>query len=284
VGGKRMYRMKLKNSRKRYYTILGSGMLLLCLSGCGNAAEINAEADSTVDMVAEEDMESKSESVLEENVQIQSDDTEAEQEETATENADELKTEDLQSIIDSYDNVLSIENSAAGVVPIFGYHIPELSESIWFYVYSVGTTDWDNKAEGKAISDFYKTGVWEKPERMEAIPYGGNVTDYITEMEKKGELETIYGKAVFYQKLSERVFYSNRDDDNQYYVPGDSESDHGTWDIYEGVLLQVKGNFIDIIYSKGEDGWSTSDYELPYNMENHEYTGTLEEILPQMIQ
>lgn len=117
--------MKLKNSRKRYYTILGSGMLLLCLSGCGNAAEINAEADSTVDMVAEEDMESKSESVLEENVQIQSDDTEAEQEETATENADELKTEDLQSIIDSYDNVLSIENSAAGVVPIFGYHIPE---------------------------------------------------------------------------------------------------------------------------------------------------------------
>jgi hypothetical protein len=60
--------------------------------------------------------------------------------------------------------------------------------------------------------------------------------------ERQSKRAFFYGKAAFYQKLNERVYYSNRNDDNQYYVPGDSESDHGTCDIYEGVLLQVKGN------------------------------------------
>ena len=98
-------------------------------------------------------------------------------------------------------------------------------------------------------------------------------------MKKQGEIETPYGTAILYSRIVEGCFYTELDEEQMIYA----NLQHDYWQLYEGMLLEIDDYYVQIEYKIG-DWWfkSETETELPDEFANHEYTGKLEEIIPQM--
>ena len=230
---------------------------------------------------------------------------------------------ELEEILEQYDNVLSVERSD-GVMSVFGYTIPAgvereseewygadggkegksydvlirygdeqhtaaLVERISMEVFynkksfiegeALDINDYNNQYK-EALHQFMKEGVWEEPKRVEQSAYQ-NFFEYTAEMKKQGEIETPYRTAILYSRIVEGHFYTELDEEQMIYA----NPQHDYWQLYEGMLLEIDDYYVQIEYKIG-DWWfkSETETELPDEFANHEYTGKLEEIIPQMFE
>lgn len=285
-----------------------------------SVAEENASKDEmTSDMVEEQESIAES-SVNDETDNLENGEAEADEssegEEIETEEPGKyvLGDVELEKILAQYDNVLSI-GSSDGITPLFGYTIPEGWERVgeeffgadgrvekknqdelqhsaeeislyWAYnqpITSGSETEKDyydyDKQDKEAIYQFLENGVWEEPERAEQLPFP--TFFYTTEMIKQGEIETPYGIAVLYSQISEICDYTEKDEEKQVYTAPQNVG----WDLCEGMIIEIDDYFIQVVYRL--DDWKAyraigTETELPEEFANHEYTGRLEEIIPQM--
>ena len=132
----------------------------------------------------------------------------------------------------------------------------------------------------EALHQFLETGKWEEPERAKQLPYQMFIP-YTTEMVKQGEIDTPYGTAVLYSRICEMCDYVEKDEEKQVYTTPQNVG----WDLCEGMIIEIDDYFIQVEYRL--DDWNAyrligSETELPPEFANHEYTGELEEIVPQM--
>lgn len=139
--------------------------------------------------------------------------------------------------------------------------------------------DYNNRYK-EALHQFLETGIWEEPERASKMIF--NYINYTKELNKQGEVETPYGTAILYSTLKEGCYYTDYDEEKQIYTNPQNRG----WYLYEGMILEIDNYYIQIEYKKAD--WALSgletEIELPSELANHEYTGKLEEVIPQMFE
>lgn len=136
--------------------------------------------------------------------------------------------------------------------------------------------EYDNKYNDEWRS-FCKTGKWTEPKRPNYVI--NSMMGYITSMEKYGEIDTPYGKGVLYRALYEGVLYSEYDEEKLCYTQVKGTNN---WSLEEGMIIEVDDYFVKITYNL--DDWIVAGTKLPESLAQTEYTGRLEEIIPQMFE
>lgn len=285
-----------------------AGILSIGLMACGN----NAVTETTVPASEAESTENTSESTDKNSEDMINTDADSQVEElTETEESqEEEKVEekfDYEAVINSYDNLLYINYSNGGPVAYLGYHIPEgweqrvidgeestgLAKSTDDLYNNVGEIfisqgGWDlaygYQPYQEAIHTFYDTGIYEEPERT--AYYYNRWESCLTNLTKEGEIETPYGKAILYTAITELIEIDEdayNEEESGYDV---SKGKHLAWNLTEGALIPtIDDIFVMIEYNINSGDWfwsSSSDSELPGSFINHEYTGTLDEVIPLM--
>ena len=130
-----------------------------------------------------------------------------------------------------------------------------------------------------ALHEFYETKEWKEPERPKC-PVGWPDEEYGYEQYcptriYRGEIETPYGKGILCSAVYEGVRYTGYDAEMHCYT---EIADTYLWSRDEEMILEVDDRFVIISYSYFE--WS----DLGANVESSDldYTGRLDEIIPQM--
>lgn len=199
--------------------------------------------------------------------------------------------EKYTALVNSYDYVLSY-GWGNEIDAVFGYHIPDgwrssedtpgngkteakyyehlqnETEDEWVGIYEPlfanGQYDYDQYIE--SLDHFYQTGTYAEPERL--VEDEGS---YLLDMRKEGEMETPYGTAVLYTSIAQSGTYNDSD----------------LFSIQEGAMIprgdMGEGYYIEIEYTGSDwDTWSTTGD--PWEaLQNHAYTGRLEELLPLLL-
>lgn len=130
--------------------------------------------------------------------------------------------------------------------------------------------DYDNRYY-EALHEFCETEEWKEPERAK-LPSGSSV-DYCTDRIFRGNIDTPYGKGTLCTAVYEIVFYKNYDEEKHCYT----EVDHTEgWIQKEEMVLEIDDYFVIMEYNNGD--WYSPN-GAPTNLE---YTGRLDEVIPQM--
>ncbi len=127
-----------------------------------------------------------------------------------------------------------------------------------------------------ALHDFCKTKEWEEPERPKSPvgwPDGDGPVDFCKNRIYRGNINTPYGKGILCTTVYETVMYTGYDPETHCYT----EVDHtDSWRQREEMILEIDEYIVIIEYNSGN--WYSPDAE-PTDLE---YTGRLDEIIPQM--
>lgn len=128
-----------------------------------------------------------------------------------------------------------------------------------------------------ALHIFYETEEWTEPERAN-YPMSSFIL-YCTDRIPRGEIDTPYGRGILYSAVYEWIFYTEYDDEMHCYTMID-DSEH-YWSAGEGMILEIDNYYIEIEYLLSD--WEYFE-EYPEDFINAEYTGRLNEIIPQMFE
>lgn len=130
-----------------------------------------------------------------------------------------------------------------------------------------------------AIRSFCKTGEWVEPERCQKSYYEG--MNYCIDRRLEGRMDTPYGEGTLYSAVYEHISYEEYNEQEAYWTQIDDSSRY--WYRREGMIIEVDDYFVQIELSVSED-WYLWEGESGEGLLGIEYSGRLEEILPQMFE
>lgn len=267
----------------------------------------------------EEPADAETEAAVTAETQAAVEQEEAAEEENQDNNKGTLRGEELEKIVQQYDEVLSDYDLKC----YFGYNKPDDGWESWY--------DVDGRQEGKregeihkgdetlyiksfetepvrvvsvfnedgnevevqadeyeyqcryndAIRVFCKTGEWEEPERCQK-PYHAGI-DYCIDRRHQGKIDTPYGEGILYSAVYEYIGYAEHNDEGAYWEQIDES--YCNWRRGEGVIMEIDKYFIQIELSA--DDWYVLDWKEGNggdSLVDIVYSKRLEELLPQMFE
>lgn len=131
-----------------------------------------------------------------------------------------------------------------------------------------------------AIRAFCKTGEWEEPERCQKPFHMG--MRYCIDRKPAGKIDTPYGEGTLYSAVCEIISYKEYNEEGAYWEI--DESVH-QWYRSEGMLIEIGDYFVQVELSTDDwYVWEWEEGESGDRLLNIEYTGRLEELLPQIFE
>lgn len=292
--------------------------------GSERADETAAEiVEQTADVDGEEelvDVEAETSEVAEENAV---DEVET-QESASDEPGYEIGSEELNALVEQYAYTLSVANDGEEVSYFgwnmpdgweAGFreenqgslHLENATDDImepYLFIYSIYkgilqvSEDSDyywlatiTGNEDNAWNAFYQTGVWEEAELPLYCERDAVGQDHAVLVDKVGEMETPFGTGILYCAVTAGIYWGGADvgeDGELYEIEGvDSVYDK------EGVLLAIGNRLVRIEYTQYREYYLTEYYlgegelkDISYldTLELQEYTGTIEELVTQMLE
>lgn len=170
-------------------------------------------------------------------------------------------------------HIESFESEPVEIISVFDENDNEVEVQADTYEYQCRYND--------AIRAFCETGEWEEPERCEK-PYHMGMS-YCIDRKPAGKIDTPYGEGTLYSAVYECFSYEEWNEEGAYWEQIDESSRY--WYRREGMLIEINDYFVQVELSNLDwYVWEWEEEKSGDRLLDIEYTGRLEELLPQMFE
>lgn len=170
-------------------------------------------------------------------------------------------------------HIEGFESEPVEIVSVFDENDNEVEVQADEYEYQCRYND--------AIRAFCNMGEWEEPERCQK-PYHMGMS-YCIDRKPEGKIDTPYGEGTLYSAVYEYIGYEEHNEEGAYWEQVDESSRY--WIRREGMLIEIGDYFVQVELSNLDwYVWEWEEEKSGDRLLDIEYTGRLEELLPQMFE